>query len=115
MMRERLLALAEHRTRLAARAESERATINKLLAPADAAASLAISLFAVARTVQAQAQRYPLAAAAVMALLVALRPKRAITWLSRGWSLWRLYRGARGWWLRFEASGTAADAPKRSA
>lgn len=104
-MRERLLALAEQRTRLAARAQSERATIDTLLAPADAAASLAVTLFAAARSVTEQARRYPFATIVAMTLLVALRPKRAITWLSRGWSLWRLYRGARGWWLRLETAG----------
>ena len=113
-MRARLLALAERRARLSARAASERATINALLAPADAAASLASALLAATRSLRQQARRYPFAVTAGMALLVALRPKRAITWLSRGWSLWRLYRGARGWWLRFEASGTAAGAPKQA-
>lgn len=114
MMRERLLALAERRAHLAARAEAERATLNALLAPADAAACLAVSVLRVARSVLDQAARYPLGVVAGMALLVALRPKRAITWLSRGWSLWRLYRGARGWWLRFEASGTAAGVSKQA-
>ena len=105
MMRERLLALAERRTRLVARAQSERVTINALLAPADAAASLGTSLFRIARSVGEQARQHPLGVVAGVALLVALRPKRAIIWLSRGWSLWRLYRGARGWWLRFETAG----------
>ena len=113
-MRQRLLALAEHRTRLAARAQFERATINTLLAPADAAAALAQSLFAAARSARDQARRYPLAAGAAMALLVVLRPKRAATWLSRGWSLWRLYRGARGWWQRLEAAGPAAGTPRQA-
>jgi len=110
-MRARLLELAEHRARLVARAQSERAALNALLAPADAAASLAGSVVRVARGLLDQAARYPLGVAAGMALLVALRPKRALTWLSRGWSLWRLYRGARGWWLRFAATGPAARAP----
>jgi hypothetical protein len=109
-MRERLLALAESRARRAARAETERATINALLVPADAAASLANSLFAAAHSVREQARRYPFAVVAGMALLVALRPKRAVTWLSRGWSLWRLYRGARGWWLRLETAGARKQA-----
>jgi len=113
-MRQRLLALAEKRTRLVARAESERATIDTLLAPVDAAASLGTSLCRIARRVGDQARQYPLGVVAGLALLVALRPKRAIAWLSRGWSLWRLYRGARGWWLRFEASGATASAPKRA-
>ena len=109
-MRERLLALAERRARLVAHAQSERATINALLAPADAAASLATSLLRIARNIGEQARHHPLGVVAGVALLVALRPKRAITWLSRGWSLWRLYRGARGWWLRFETAG----APKQA-
>ena len=103
-MRQRLLALSEKRTRLVARAESERATIDTLLAPVDAAASLGTSLCRIARRVGDQARQYPLGVVAGLALLVALRPKRAIAWLSRGWSLWRLYRGARGWWLRLSTT-----------
>ena len=116
-MRARLLELAERRAHLVARAQSERASINALLAPADAAAALASSLTQLAHRVQEQAARYPLLVVAGVALLAALRPKRAVTWLSRGWSLWRLYRGARGWWLRFSAPGTASPgdgAPRQS-
>ena len=111
-MRARLLALAEHRTRLAARAQSERESMAALIARTDAAASLAVSLFQVARRVLEQGQRHPLSVVVGVALLVALRPRRAITWLARGWSLWRLYRGARGWWLRFAAATPAAGTPK---
>jgi len=110
-MRVRLLALAEHRARLVARAESERATLCAMLAPADAAASLAVSVMRAARSALDVAARYPLGVIAGMALLVALRPGRAIYWLSRGWSVWRLYRGARGWWLRFSAPDAQRQAP----
>jgi hypothetical protein len=110
MRRERLLELAEQRTRLVARAQAERASLHALLAPADAAASLAASVLRVARDLVEIAGRHPLSAAAGMALLVALRPRRAVMWLTRGWSLWRLYRGARGWWLRF----SAPEAPRRA-
>ena len=103
MMREQLLALAEHRTRLVARAEDERAVLDSMLAPADAAASLATSVQRVVHRLRDEAARYQLAVAVGVALLAALRPRRAAIWLSRGWSLWRLYRGARGWWLRFSA------------
>jgi hypothetical protein len=106
MMRERLLALAERRARLVASAQSERETISALLVPADAAASLVASVVRAARGLLDQAARYPLTVIAGMALLVALRPKRTVIWLSRGWSLWRLYRGARGWWLRFATPAT---------
>lgn len=110
-MRARLLELAEHRTRLVARAQHERAALNALLAPADAAGALAASVLRVARDLVEIAGRHPLGVVAGMALLGALRPKRALMWLSRGWSLWRLYRGARGWWLRFSAPETPRPAP----
>lgn len=115
-MRKQLLALAEHRTRLVARAEDERTVLNSLLAPADAAASLATSLQQVVRRLRDEAARYPLAVVAGVALLAALRPKRAATWLARGWSLWRLYRGARGWWLRLAANpdGGRADTQRQA-
>ena len=77
-MRERLLALAERRARLVAHAQAERVTINALLAPADAPASLATSLFRIARNIGEQARHHPLGVVAGVALLVALRPKRAI-------------------------------------
>jgi hypothetical protein len=117
MMRERLLALAERRARLVASAQAERETLSGMLVPVDAAASFAASLVRVARGLLDQAARYPLAVIAGMAFLVALRPKRTVVWLSRGWSLWRLYRGARGWWLRFAApasrnAGAPAGAPR---
>jgi len=108
MTRQRLLVLAERRASLAARAQAERETIVAALAPIDAAASLAASVTRLARDLLGHAARYPFAVFAGVALLAALRPKRAITWLSRGWSLWRLYRGARGWWLRYAAPDTAA-------
>ena len=107
-MRERLLALAEHRARLAARAQAERETLNAQLTPADAAGTLAVSVLRAARGLLDLAARYPLGVVAGMALLVVLRPRRALTWLSRGWSLWRVYRGARGVWLRFAEPGTDA-------
>jgi len=111
-MRERLLVLAERRARLAARAQSERESMAALIARTDVAASLAVSVFHAARRVLEQGQRHPLIVVAGVALLAALRPRRAITWIARGWSLWRLYRGARGWWLRFAAQRSSAVTPK---
>ena len=102
-MRAQLLELAEHRTRLVARAQAERAALNAQLAPADAAAALATSVQRLAQRLVDEARRYPLLVVAGVALLAALRPRRAAAWLTRGWSLWRLYRGARGVWLRFSA------------
>ena len=112
MMRQRLLALAEHRVRLAARAQAERATLAALLVPTDGASALATTLLRIVRRAMEAAQRQPLIAIAGVALLAALQPRRALTWLARGWSLWRLYQGARGWWLRFAAANPHAGTPK---
>ena len=114
-MRERLLALAERRARLVACARGERESMAALLAPADGAASLAAALFQAARRAMNHAERRPLIVVAGVALLIALRPQRALIWLGRGWSLWRLYRGAHGWWLRFTAANASAGTPAGAA
>jgi hypothetical protein len=114
-MRERLLALAERRARLAARAQDERATVNALLARTDGAASLASLLVSSMRGALDQAGRHPLVVVAGIALLAALRPRRALTWLAKGWSLWRLYHGAHAWWLRFVPATATAGAPAGTA
>lgn len=103
-MRERLLTLAESRARLSARAQAERDHLVVLLAPVDGAAAVAASVFQAARRAIEEARRHPLLLIAGVALLVALRPRRALSWLARGWSLWRLYRGASGVWQRFAES-----------
>ena len=114
-MRERLLTLAGNRARLAARAQVERDRLAALLAPVDAAASAAQTLVRAGRRVAGEARRHPLPVVAGVALLVALRPRRALAWLARGWSLWRLYRGASGLWRRFaESAGSAGAPPSRA-
>lgn len=113
-MRERLLTLVETRARLSARAQAERDQLVVLLAPADAAAAVVAAVFQVARRAAGAARRHPLPFIAGVALLVALRPRRAISWLARGWSLWRLYRGASGLWQRFaQSAGSAGTPPSR--
>ncbi len=112
MMRQRLLALAEQRARLAARAQAERASLAALLLPADGAGALAATLLRGVRRAMDAAGRQPLLAVAGVVLLAVLRPRRALGWLARGWSLWRLYREARIWWLRFAAANPPARTPK---
>lgn len=113
-MRERLLTLAETRARLSARAQAERDQLIVLLAPVDAAATVAASLFRAGRHVVDEARRYPLLVIAGAALLLALRPRRVFGLLVRGWSLWRLYRGASEVWQRFaQSSGSAGTPPSR--
>ena len=110
-MRARLILLAERRARLQAQAQTEREMLAAVLTPADGVARTAVAAYGVARRALAEARRHPLFMAVGIALLVALRPRRALGWLARGWSLWRLYRGAQGWWLRFsELTRPPADA-----
>jgi hypothetical protein len=44
--------------------------------------------------------RRPLLVAAAAALALALRPRRALGWLSKGVTLWQLWRQARALWRR---------------
>jgi len=103
MMRARLLALAENRTRLVARAQAEREAISGLLAPADAASSMALAVYNLARRVLQEAREHPLIAIAGGVALAALRPRRAIAWIAKGWSLYRMYRSLLPVWQRFAA------------
>jgi YqjK-like protein len=113
VIRNQLIALGARRSRLAADAQSEREAIARAIAPADGAASVVASLLAVARRAAGEARQRPELVVAGVALLVALRPRRALAWIARGWSLWRLYRGAQRWWSRFDALTGAPAVPRR--
>jgi hypothetical protein len=108
MMRERLLALAEKRTRLVARAQADRESLAQLLVPTDAMSAMATSVFRAVRRIFQEARKYPLLALAGGVVLAAMRPRRAIGWIARGWSLYRLYRSLAPVVQRFAA---AAGAP----
>lgn len=96
MTRERLIALRVRRAELIARADSEREAIASLLARTDVASRwLEAGIEA-----GAELGRHPAWIAGGVGLLLALRPKRVLKWLASGWSLWRVYRGARAWLLR---------------
>ena len=102
--RAKLLVLAERRSQLSERARTQREQLARSLAGTDAAADLLARAFGVIQGIRQQ----PLVVAAAVALLVALRPRRALGWLMKGWSAWRLYRGARRLWQRLAAGGAAA-------
>ena len=104
MMRERLLALAEHRTRLVARAQADRESVARLIAPTDAMSAMASSVFRAVRRVFQEARKYPLLALAGGVALAIMRPRRAIGWITKGWSLYRLYRSLAPVVQRFAAS-----------
>jgi hypothetical protein len=105
VIRNQLIALAARRSQLSARAQVEREAIARALAPADKAATVVVSLLAASRRAVGEARKHPELVLTGVALLVALRPRRALSWLARGWSLWRVYRGAQRWWNRFDALG----------
>jgi len=97
--RERLIELAERRSRLQTRAQAERESLAGSLARADQAAVLLLRLGGIID----ELRRRPWIVAGGVALLVALRPRRALGWLIKGWSAWRMYRGAERWWRQFAA------------
>ena len=99
MMRARLIALAERRALLLHRAQSERENVAALVTRADAA----LAWVDKGRRVLQELGRHPLIIVAAVALVVGLRPRRALKWLASGWSLWRLYRQARLWSQRLDA------------
>ena len=97
--RRRLILLAERRTRLQERARAERESLAALVGRTDEAAALLQRL----RRIIEELRSRPWIVAGGVALLIALRPKRALGWLMKGWSAWRLYRGAQRWLRQFAA------------
>jgi hypothetical protein len=104
--RERLIRLRERRAELIARAGSEREAIAGLLARSDAASRW----LEAGKEALAELRRHPAWIGGGVALLLVLRPKRVLKWLASGWSLWRVFRGARAW-LRRVAPELARPAP----
>jgi hypothetical protein len=94
--RERLIALRERRAELIARAGAEREAIAALLTRTDAVSHW----FEAGIEAGAELRRHPAWIAGGVGLLFVLRPKRVLKWVASGWSLWRVYRGARAWLLR---------------
>jgi hypothetical protein len=104
---EKLIALAERRTRLQVRARAEREALAPLIERADELGNLALR----AQAIVEELRRRPWIVAGAVGLLVALRPRRALGWLAKGWSAWQFYRRAQLWLARLARSG---DAPARS-
>jgi hypothetical protein len=102
--RQRLIALRQQRARLVERAGAERERLHAAVARIESAWSW---IDVVEKGVDG-ARRHPLLVLAVVALLVALRPRGAVKLAASGLSLWRLYVRARRLWA--VASGLAAGA-----
>jgi hypothetical protein len=110
MMRARLLLIAERRTRMAVRASAERESLAAFVASTDAPMRVAASILAAGRRLLDEARNQPLLAAAGVALLIALRPRRALGWALKGWSLWRTALGLQRWWrLLSDPAGVPAS------
>jgi len=98
MIRARLLLLAERRARLSARAGAERESIAGFVAQSDGAFRMAAGVLAAIRGLLGELRERPLFTGIGIALLIALRPRRAFGWALKGWSLWRAVRGVQRWW-----------------
>jgi len=107
MTRARLLALAERRARLSVRASAEREAIAALVSRGDGLARSGAGALAKIRVLLRELRARPLLAAAGIALLAAWRPRRALGWALKAWSLWRMVRSAQRWWLRIAALAAA--------
>lgn len=107
-MRSRLIELRERRARLRERAARERAALDHWVARAELFESWADQGAAALKWLG----RRPLWVAAAAALALALRPRRALGWLSKGVTLWQLWRQGRALWQRIapvKKSGAEPD------
>ena len=100
MMRGRLLLLAERRAGLAARASAERESLAAFMARTDGPVRMANSALAAGRRLLDELRRRPWLVAAGAALLIVLRPRRALGWALKGWTVWRTVRSAQRWTRR---------------
>ena len=83
-MRARLTELARRRAALVARADTQRAVLAQAYAPWRGPLAIVDRGFVALRYVR----NHPALLVGVVAVVVALRPKRVAQWLGRGWSAW---------------------------
>jgi hypothetical protein len=103
-MRARLIELRERRAQLLERAARDRAGLGEWLERAEVVEGWMAKGAAAAGWLR----RRPLLVAAGVAMLIALRPRRALPWLAKGVALWRAWREARALWQQLAplAGGT---------
>ena len=102
--RARLIQLAERRARLQQLASSEREVLASMLVHSDEASLLVQRVFRILN----ELRKRPWIVAGGAALMFAYSPRRALGWLMKGWSAWRMFRGAQRWWRQF--AGRSPDA-----
>lgn len=95
-MRARLIELRERRAQLRERAARERAALGEWLGRAEVVEGWAVKGAAAVGWLRER----PLLIAAGVALALALRPRRALGWLSKGLALWQVWRQARALWAQ---------------
>lgn len=90
-MSKRLIELAERRERLVALAASQRSEFSRNLSPLKTGCAIADKGVMAVRYLQ----QHPALVAGGVGLLVALRPRKALNWLKRGWFAWRMVQKLR--------------------
>jgi len=90
-MTNRLIELAERRERLVAKAALQRAELSGHLVPWKSVCAVADKGVSSVRYLQ----QHPVWVAAALTFVVALRPRKAFRWMSRGWMAWKMVRKLR--------------------
>lgn len=98
MMRAKLLSLHARRAMLVSRIADNRERVGAILDRADAASLWLTAGAAAAARAGEGIKRNPLLFGAGVALLVAARPRRVMSWLLRGWSLYQVYKRGSALW-----------------
>jgi hypothetical protein len=80
------------------------------MALTDGPVRMAHSALAAGHRLLEELRRRPLLVSVGVALLIVFRPRRALGWALKGWSLWRTVRGLQRWWqLASTMIGTPAS------
>lgn len=90
-MNAKLVELAERRATLVARAAVQRTELAQRLAPWRGPLAVVDQGVAAVRYLK----RHPELLAAMVTFAVVIRPRRVVSWIRRGWVLWRLVRVVR--------------------
>lgn len=104
MIREKLLALRERRAVLISRCETQRSEVFALVERVERATAWVDRAKAAALKLRA----HPLWIAGGVALLVAVRPRKALKLFATGFSMWRSWRSLRAMIDRFAPAQPAA-------
>lgn len=87
-MNAKLLELAERRASLVARAATQRVELSQRFAPWQAPLAVVDQGVAAVRYLR----NHPGVLALIVTFAVVSRPRRVVSWLRRGWLLWRIMR-----------------------